>query len=206
MSLVFHRRCEADRATSSLSTDDIPAKLRCAICGKLAVNAFRLPCCEQAICEACASALSSIRDSATSLTDCLGHSKLPSSCPICEHSPLSGEDCTPHKSLRTTVRVFLRTEEKKREASRPKDVTPATPVEPTATPQLPTPEISTPSAGAAATSAEQHEGHTSRTEQADIALPSTEEQGNQQLDSGAEPAASAETVCHSSSIWPVIPY
>lgn len=38
---------------SSLSPDDIPIKLRCAICSKLAVNAFRLPCCEQAICETC---------------------------------------------------------------------------------------------------------------------------------------------------------
>lgn len=38
---------------SSLSPDDIPIKLRCAICSKLAINAFRLPCCEQAICETC---------------------------------------------------------------------------------------------------------------------------------------------------------
>lgn len=38
---------------SSLAPDDIPIKLRCAICSKLAVNAFRLPCCEQAICESC---------------------------------------------------------------------------------------------------------------------------------------------------------
>lgn len=38
---------------SSLAHDDIPIKLRCAICSKLAVNAYRLPCCEQAICENC---------------------------------------------------------------------------------------------------------------------------------------------------------
>ncbi|POR39358.1 Uncharacterized protein TPAR_00439 [Tolypocladium paradoxum] len=98
---------------SSLSLDDIPMKLRCAICSKLAVNAFRLPCCEQAICETC-------------------QSSLPQSCPVCEHSPLAADDCNPNKSLRTTIRVFLRTAEKKREASRPKeskDTTPATPVE-----------------------------------------------------------------------------
>jgi len=95
----------------SLSQDDIPAKLRCAICSKLALNAFRLPCCEQAICENC-------------------HSTLPASCPVCEHSPLSADDCKPHKALRTTIKVFLRTEEKKRESSRPKDATPVTPVEP----------------------------------------------------------------------------
>lgn len=95
----------------SLSQDDIPAKLRCAICSKLALNAFRLPCCEQAICENC-------------------HATLPASCPVCEHSPLSADDCKPHKALRTTIKVFLRTEEKKRESSRPKDATPVTPVEP----------------------------------------------------------------------------
>ena len=40
---------------SSLTQDEIPFKLRCAICNKLAVNAFRLPCCDQAICETCKS-------------------------------------------------------------------------------------------------------------------------------------------------------
>ncbi|KAJ3475028.1 hypothetical protein NLG97_g9604 [Lecanicillium saksenae] len=98
---------------SSLTPDDIPHKLRCANCSKLAVNAFRLPCCEQAICESC-------------------HSSLPSSCPVCEHSPLSADDCTPNKSLRTTIKVFLRTAEKKREANKPKEVAepaPETPVE-----------------------------------------------------------------------------
>jgi hypothetical protein len=38
---------------SSLAQDDIPFKLRCATCNKLALNAFRLPCCEQSICESC---------------------------------------------------------------------------------------------------------------------------------------------------------
>ncbi len=51
---------------------------------------------------------------------------------MCEHAPLSAGDCKPHKALRTTIKVFLRTEEKKREASRPRDgpVTPVTPVGP----------------------------------------------------------------------------
>ena len=57
---------------------------------------------------------------------------MPASCPVCEHSPLSADDCKPHKALRTTIKVFLRTEEKKRESNRPKDVatTPLTPVGP----------------------------------------------------------------------------
>ena len=65
-----------------------------------------------------------------------GQSTLPSSCPVCEHSPVSGDDCTVYKSLRTTIRVFLKTEEKKREAAKPKvnDSPPLTPVEPTPTP------------------------------------------------------------------------
>ncbi|KAI8634578.1 hypothetical protein F5Y19DRAFT_117546 [Xylariaceae sp. FL1651] len=102
---------------SSLTQDELPTKLRCAICSKLAVNAFRLPCCETAICENC-------------------QATLPSSCPVCEHSPVSGADCTIYKSLRTTIRVFLKTEEKKREAARPKTngSTPTTSVQATPTP------------------------------------------------------------------------
>ncbi|KAI0013717.1 hypothetical protein F4779DRAFT_562939 [Xylariaceae sp. FL0662B] len=106
---------------NSLTQAELPTKLRCAICSKLAVNAFRLPCCETAICETC-------------------QSTLPSSCPVCEHSPVSGSDCTVYKSLRTTIKVFLKTEEKKREAARPKTngSTPSTPVQQTQTP-TPTP-------------------------------------------------------------------
>lgn len=61
---------------------------------------------------------------------------MPSSCPVCEHTPVSGADCTVYKSLRTTIRVFLKTEEKKREATRPKvnGSTPTTPVLVTPTP------------------------------------------------------------------------
>lgn len=69
-----------------------------------------------------------------------GQSNLPVSCPICEHSPLSAEDCNPNKSLRTTIKVFLRTAEKKKEAAKAKEVResepePETPVEPTPAPE-----------------------------------------------------------------------
>lgn len=103
----------------SLGPDDIPAKLRCAICSKLAVNSFRLPCCDQAICEDC-------------------QATLPNSCPVCSHSPLSPDDCKPHKALRTTIKVFLRTAATKRA----KDTPPVTPVEATpAAPSLPAPSL-----------------------------------------------------------------
>ncbi|CAK7245627.1 MAG: hypothetical protein STHCBS139747_007211 [Sporothrix thermara] len=101
---------------SSLTEDDIPTKLRCAICSKLAVNAFKLPCCEQLIDETC-------------------HSTLPSTCPVCEHTPLSAADCNPNKVMRSTIRVFIKTELKKRETTRAKQtkeaapLAPATPVE-----------------------------------------------------------------------------
>lgn len=44
---------------------------------------------------------------------------------------MAAEDCKPNKSLRTTIKVFLRTEEKKREALRSKtakETPPATPI------------------------------------------------------------------------------
>ncbi|OGM51338.1 hypothetical protein ABOM_000143 [Aspergillus bombycis] len=91
---------------SSLTQDEIPFKLRCAICNKLAVNAFRLPCCDQAICENC-------------------QASLPETCPVCAHTPLSSDLCKPNKALRTTLKAFLRTEEKKREKER-QSATPAT--------------------------------------------------------------------------------
>ncbi|EKV06641.1 E3 ubiquitin-protein ligase RBBP6 [Penicillium digitatum PHI26] len=98
---------------STLVQEEIPFKLRCAICNKLAVNAFRLPCCDQSICETCQASLSD-------------------TCPVCTHTPVSPDLCKPNKALRTTLKAFLRTKEKKREKDRqsvapltPSNVTPA---------------------------------------------------------------------------------
>lgn len=41
------------RLQSSLTQEEIPIKLRCAVCNKLVVNAFGLPCCDQSICGNC---------------------------------------------------------------------------------------------------------------------------------------------------------
>jgi hypothetical protein len=74
----------------------------------------------------------------------VGQSTLPSSCPVCEHTPVAAEDCKPNKSLRTTIKVFLRTEEKKREALRikeEKNTPPNTPALPEPTPIEQTPII-----------------------------------------------------------------
>lgn len=53
-----------------------------------------------------------------------GQTSLPESCPVCEHNPVSPDLCKPNKALRTTLKAFLRTEEKKREKDRP-STTPA---------------------------------------------------------------------------------
>ncbi|KAL9600314.1 MAG: hypothetical protein Q9219_003264 [cf. Caloplaca sp. 3 TL-2023] len=57
--------------------EDIPVKLRCAACNKLATNAFR-------------------------------QSSLPQACPICLHEPVKAEDCRPNKTLRMTIKAFLK--------------------------------------------------------------------------------------------------
>jgi hypothetical protein len=70
----------------------------------------------------------------------VGQSTLPSTCPVCEHNPVAGSDSKPNKSLRTTIKVFLRTEEKKREALRlkeEKNTPPDTPLIIEATPVAP---------------------------------------------------------------------
>ncbi|KAL8752047.1 MAG: hypothetical protein Q9199_006013 [Rusavskia elegans] len=69
--------------------DDIPVKLRCAACNRLATNAFRTPCCDQSICESC-------------------QSSLPQACPICLHEPVKADDCRPNKTLRMTIKAFLK--------------------------------------------------------------------------------------------------
>ncbi|KAI9712034.1 MAG: hypothetical protein M1820_001743 [Bogoriella megaspora] len=83
----------------SLVHAEIPVKLRCAICNKLAVNAFRLPCCDQSICQNC-------------------QASLPEICPVCAHEPLSSDACSIQKALRLTCKAFLRSEVKKRDKSR----------------------------------------------------------------------------------------
>lgn len=42
---------------------------------------------------------------------------VPTVCPVCEHSPLNKDDCKAYNSLRTTVRVFLKSAEKKHKIS-----------------------------------------------------------------------------------------
>jgi hypothetical protein len=64
------------------------------------------------------------------LTDSVGQTSLPESCPVCDHTPISPDLCKPNKALRTTLKAFLRTEEKKREKERPAAPQPSTSVVP----------------------------------------------------------------------------
>lgn len=68
----------------------------------------------------------------------IGQSVLPEACPVCAHEPLDAALCKPNKALRTTLKAFLRTEEKKREKERraatPAPAPSAPPSEPTSTP------------------------------------------------------------------------
>lgn len=73
-----------------------------------------------------------------------GQASLPETCPVCAHTPLSSDLCKPNKALRTTLKAFLRTEEKKREKERqsaaPAVVNGATPLDGTpAQPDAPAP-------------------------------------------------------------------
>jgi hypothetical protein len=43
-----------------------------------------------------------------------GRNSIPTACPLCHHSPLEPDDCNQNKSLRLTVRAFLKGQEKKR--------------------------------------------------------------------------------------------
>lgn len=58
---------------------------------------------------------------------CAGQTALSDTCPVCAHTPVSPDLCKPNKALRTTLKAFLRTEEKKREKERQSAATP-TPV------------------------------------------------------------------------------
>ena len=114
----------AQSAVASLSTRSV-----CHVATRLSARPVGIPTCH--------------RLSAHSLTIPPGQSTLPTTCPVCEHSPVGAEDCKPHKALRTTIKVFLRTEEKKREAIRLKEIketTPAPPVEAVPIPEAPAPE------------------------------------------------------------------
>ncbi|TID15295.1 hypothetical protein E2P81_ATG08359 [Venturia nashicola] len=141
--------------SKSLSEDEVPVKLRCAVCNKLAVNSFRFICCEQNICEDC-------------------NSQLSEQCPICAHSPLS--PAKPSKALRLTIKAFVKNIEKKREKERLNAISAegaVTPIVP------PTPIVASNPAVAEETPAQNESSTAGEAENAPVnGMTSTEEQPN----------------------------
>ncbi|KAF2201802.1 hypothetical protein GQ43DRAFT_21197 [Delitschia confertaspora ATCC 74209] len=83
----------------SLPDPEIPKNWRCARCQKLALDAYKLPCCDKPICATCVPLLID-------------------KCPQCSHSPLSADSCLPNRAVRRSIRVLLTKKEKKIEASK----------------------------------------------------------------------------------------
>ncbi|KAH6625791.1 hypothetical protein C7974DRAFT_338058 [Boeremia exigua] len=83
----------------SLPTSGFPKAFFCALCSELAIDSYKLLCCNKAICSPCQAKLS-----------------FPTTCPSCDHSPLEADSCTPNKALRNTMRVWLQKQKKKEEA------------------------------------------------------------------------------------------
>ncbi|KAF1834918.1 hypothetical protein BDW02DRAFT_568608 [Decorospora gaudefroyi] len=101
----------------SLPTTAFPKNFFCALCTQLAFDSYKLICCAKSICSSCQATL-----------------QFPTTCPSCDHSPLEADSCTPNKSLRNTMRVWLQKQKKKEEAKAaaqaatpPAEVTPAAP-------------------------------------------------------------------------------
>ncbi|KIV82760.1 hypothetical protein PV11_04842 [Exophiala sideris] len=78
----------------SLDVEKAPDKLRCGACHKLNVNAYKTTCCDTYICESCF----------TGSCD--------QSCPKCDHKPFTAETCKPNKSMRLTIKSYLKAAEK----------------------------------------------------------------------------------------------
>ncbi|KAF2126094.1 hypothetical protein P153DRAFT_399556 [Dothidotthia symphoricarpi CBS 119687] len=91
----------------SLSTTVFPKAFFCALCSQLAIDSFKLLCCNKAIC-----------------TQCQDKLEFPTTCPSCDHSPLEADSCTPNKSLRNTMRIWLQKQKKKEDAKAIRAATP----------------------------------------------------------------------------------
>lgn len=67
---------------------------------------------------------------------CPGQATTGDTCAVCTHSPLDASSCIPNKSLRLTVKAFIKSEEKKRIKEQKLSV-PPTPTEPAPPEPLP---------------------------------------------------------------------
>lgn len=118
-----------------------------------------------------------------------GQVTLPDNCPVCAHTPLSSDLCKPNKALRTTLKAFLRTEEKKREKDR-QSATPATAATATATAEdtpVPSEQLATPAPVSALEDQNVVEERTEMVSSAEV--PREEQPVDSNLEAGFEPAS-----------------
>ncbi|KAF2821348.1 hypothetical protein CC86DRAFT_448836 [Ophiobolus disseminans] len=95
----------------TLPTSAFPKNFFCALCSELAVDSYKLLCCNKVICPSCQEKLA-----------------FPTTCPSCDHSPLEADSCMPNKTLRNTMRIWLQKQKKKEDAKAAAQATP-TPVD-----------------------------------------------------------------------------
>ncbi|KAF2686270.1 hypothetical protein K458DRAFT_387276 [Lentithecium fluviatile CBS 122367] len=91
----------------SLDPKLFPKNFFCSLCSQLAIDSYKLLCCNKAICSSCQAKL-----------------EFPTTCPSCEHSPLEAESCTVNKALRGTMRAWLLKQKKKDEKAASQAATP----------------------------------------------------------------------------------
>jgi hypothetical protein len=131
---VYGRRHDTD-AHRTLPTSVFPKTFFCALDNQLAIDSYKLLCCNKAICPSCESPNTRHDNQVDVLTPPQGQEKLsfPTTCPSCDHSPLEADSCAPNKALRNTMRVWLQKQKKKEEAKAAAAASqaPSTPVETT---------------------------------------------------------------------------
>ncbi|KAF1961857.1 hypothetical protein CC80DRAFT_198760 [Byssothecium circinans] len=98
----------------TLDSASAPKNFSCAICNTIAIDAYKLLCCNKPICSNCQEKLT-----------------FPATCPLCEHHPLEAESCVVNKVLRNTLRIWLAKQKKKKKGEK-------------AASEAPTPTVETP--------------------------------------------------------------
>lgn len=112
-----------------------------------------------------------------------GQASLSDTCPVCTHTPVSPDLCKPNKALRTTLKAFLRTEEKKREKDRQCAAPPSDPAPVDVNPAESTPQNGEPTS-----------------DKVDTSVPTEAVQIPSEASGAAAPAADASTANAAESV------
>lgn len=86
----------------------------------LALDAWRMPCCDQNVCETCKKNYGLfLKDHLLNLFQ--GQKSLEDECRVCLHTPVAKDLCKPNKTLRTTIKAFLKKKLMEKETQRKKE-------------------------------------------------------------------------------------